>query len=56
MDGSVECFSGAKDVFFAGEEGGVDGCEGVGVCEVAHAGRVDGGGFGGGWDGGGGGY
>jgi len=54
MDGSVEFFSGAEDVFFAGEEGGVDGGKGVGVGEVAHAGGVDGGCFGGGGEGGGG--
>ena len=48
MEGSVECFSGAEDVFFAGEEGWVDGGKGVGVGEVAHAGGVDGGCFDGG--------
>jgi len=53
MEGSVECLSGLKNVFFAGEEGGVDGGKSVGVCEVAHAGRVDGGCFGVGGDGGG---
>lgn len=56
MERSVEFFLVALNVLFAGKEGGVDGGKGVGVCEIAHTGGMDGGCFSGGGDRDGGGY